>query len=106
MSKKTKKINMIDTLIELRATLFAQLRSGERAKNRRATLLAYKHIDKAARILGAPRLEIPRRTEGNPVPVYQAQEQELAPETQPTVVLADNSAPQTGPEKPVKAKRR
>ena len=97
---------MIDTLIELRAALFAQLRSGERAKNRRATLLAYKHIDKAARILGAPRLEIPRRTKGNPVPVYNAQEQELAPETQPTVVLADNSAPLTGPEKPVKAKRR
>jgi hypothetical protein len=106
MSKKRKKINMIDTLIELRAALFAQLRSGERAKNRRATLLAYKHIDKAARILGASRLDIPRRAKVNPVPVYQAQEQELAPETQPTVVLADNSAPLTGPEKPVKAKRR
>lgn len=106
MSKKTKTINMIDTLTTLRAALFAQIRSGERVKNRRAILLAYKHIDKAIRILGGPRLEIPRRTEGNPVPLYNAQEEELAPETQPTVVLADNSAPLTGPEKPVKSKRR
>lgn len=97
---------MIDTLTTLRATLFAQIRSGERVKNRRAVLLAYKHIDKAIRVLGGPRLEIPRRTQGNPMPVYQAQPEELAPETQPTVVLADNSAPQTGPEKPTKAKRR
>lgn len=97
---------MIDTLTTLRATLFAQIRSGERVKNRRAVLLAYKHIDKAIRVLGGPRLEIPRRTQGNSMPVYQAQPEELAPETQPTVVLADNSAPQTGPEKPTKAKRR
>jgi hypothetical protein len=97
---------MIDTLIELRAALFAQLRSGERGKNRRATLLAYKHIDKAARILGAPRLEIPRRTQGNPVPVYKAQDAPQPQAPEPGVVLADNSAQQTGPEKPVKAKRR
>ena len=97
---------MIDTLTTLRAALFAQIRSGERVKNRRAVLLAYKHIDKAIRVLGGPRLEIPRRTQGNPVPVYKAQPEELAPETQPTVVLADNSAPQSGPEKPTKAKRR
>lgn len=97
---------MIDTLTTLRASLFAQIRSGERVKNRRAVLLAYKHIDKAIRVLGGPRLEIPRRTQGNPVPVYQAQDAPQPQAPEPGVVLADNSAPQTGPEKPTKAKRR
>lgn len=95
---------MQNKLIELRAELFAALRSGERQKNRRALLLAYKHIDKAARILGAPRQEIPSRRSKATEAQYVPQERTEAPEA--GTVLADNSTPTTGPEKPIKARRK
>jgi len=95
---------MQNKLIELRTELFAALRSGERQKNRRALLLAYKHIDKAARILGAPRQDIPSRQSKAAQPQYVPQESIEAPEA--GTVLADNSTPTTGPEKPVKARRK
>ena len=95
---------MQDKLIQLRTELFTALRSGERQKNRRALLLAYKHIDKAARILGAPRQDIPSRLSNAPLQQYVPQDAPEAPEA--GTVLADNSTPTTGPEKPVKARRK
>lgn len=95
---------MQDELTNLRNALFAILRSDERQKNRRALLLAYKHIDKAARIMGAARQEIPKRRTTDVKAVYSPVEPSTAPEQ--GLILADNTEPATGKEKPVKAKRK
>ena len=95
---------MQDELTNLRNALFAILRSDERQKNRRALLLAYKHIDKAARILGAPRQEIPKRKGSDAQPQYSPQERTEQVET--GVILANNQEEPTGREKPVKARRK
>ena len=89
---------MTEDIIKIRAALFAVIRSGER-KNRRALLVAYKHIDKAARALGAPKMDVPKRTSTEPVYEYQPEEVEEVEE--PSLLLATNAPDeQPGPEKP------
>jgi hypothetical protein len=95
---------MIDELVQIRATIFATLRS-ENVKHRRAVLIAFKHVDKAVRVLGGPKMDIPGRAASKNAVQYNAQEPEAVQETGGTV-LADNAPPKTGPEKPVrKAKK-
>ena len=89
---------MTEDIIKIRAALFAVIRSGER-KNRRALLVAYKHIDKAARALGAPKMDVPKRTSTEPMYEYQPEESEVVEE--PQTLLATNAPEdQPGPEKP------
>lgn len=88
----------------MRDKLFKELRTQPRQKNRRALLFVYKHLDKAARILGAPRQEIPKRKGSDAQPQYSPQERTEQVET--GVILANNQDEPTGREKPVKAKRK
>ena len=89
---------MTEDIIKIRAALFALIRAGER-KNRRALLVAYKHIDKAARTLGAPKMDIPKRT--GAAPVYEYKPEEMEEIEEPQTLLATNAAEdQPGPEKP------
>lgn len=90
--------NMIKELEKIRSDLFAVIRSGER-KNRRALLIAYKHIDKAVRALGAGKQAVPPREGAKQEAKYDAQpKEEEAQDTGP--YLANNIPEPTGPERP------
>ena len=96
---------MLDELIEIRQTLFSLIRGGER-KNRRALLLAYKHVDKAARVLGAPKQEMPKRMNAASAPMYKNVEKEPEPIREDSPVLATNAPiDNLGAEKPIKKRK-
>lgn len=98
---------MKDQIEQLRAEMWAYLRSGQRA-NRRKILAAYKHVNSAALILGCERIR-PERPAGNAEPITypDAGKAIQEPAEEANTILATNYDQQDkpGPEKPKRGRK-
>jgi len=96
---------IVEDLKDVRQRIFAKLQE-PKLPHRRSVLIAFKHVDKAIRVLGGPKMERPSRAASAEQALqYNAQEPD-APQDTPSEVLADNAPAVTGPEKPTRKTRK
>jgi hypothetical protein len=93
-------MEMKDEVEIARQAVWDHLQSGQRA-NRRKAIQVYGLIDKAARLLGLPRIERAPRKSAPAQVTYPAttEPKQAAPEQDNQTVLADNRNEPTGPER-------
>lgn len=94
-------MEMKEEIEKARRAVWEHLQSGQRA-HRRQAIQVFGHLDKAARLLGLPRMErTPRKSAAAQV-TYPAttEAKQVAAEVESQTVLADNRNEPTGPERP------